>query len=172
VDWNPFYTTMATSTATVMGLLFIAVQLSNDKLNEDDKHPIRGLTFSTFYILLSVFILSVIFLIPSIDQFQRALVLFIGASFGLVRVISSWLPIMRNPYFGRRERTGQTIWHFIGPVLAYFFLVYIGFQILHNHPGNVDFEISIALILLFINGIRNSWNLVLEMTFDRRKKFR
>jgi hypothetical protein len=170
MDWNPYFTTMAAATATVMGLLFIAVQLSNDKLKEDDKRPIRALALSTFYILMVVFLVSVFFLIPALGPTQQALVVFLAAGFGLLRIFSNWLPVMRNPYFGQRERAWQTVWHFIGPMLAYFYLVYIGIQILSGgQPQGTDFEVAIVLIFLFSNGIRNSWNLVVEMAFDRKK---
>ena len=160
---------MAAATATVMGLLFIAVQLSTEKLENDETRPYRALAFSTFTNLMVVFLLPVCFLMPALNNQNRALIAFIAAGFGLWRIFRNWLPLIRNPYLGRRERTFQTIWHIIGPLLAYFYLLFIGFRILSNNPQDPNFQIAITLVFLFSTGIRNSWNLVMEMTFDRKK---
>ncbi len=172
MDWNPFYTTLAAATATVMGLLFIAVQLSSDKLKDDDKRPYRALAFSTFNILMVVFLMPVCFLIPALDVAGRSIVVFICAGFGLLRILRTWLPLIRNPFLARSERAWQFIWHILGPTLAYLFLLFVGFQVLTTQAPPFDFsnfQIASTLVFLFSVGIRNSWNLVVEMAFDRKK---
>ncbi len=172
MDWNPFYTTVAAATATVMGLLFVAVQLSSEKLKIDDKRPYRALAFSTFNILMVVFLLPVCFLVPVLGPAGRAIVVFIIAGFGLVRIIRNWFPLNQNPFLGRRERVWQMVWHILGPLLAYLFLLVVGFQLLLDQSQDSNFhyyQIAFTLVFLFSVGIRNSWNLVVEMAFDRQK---
>ncbi len=172
MDWNPFYTTIAAATATVMGLLFIAVQLSGEKLKLDDKRPYRALAFSTFNILMVVFLLPVCFLIPVLDAAGRAIVVFIGAGFGLLRIIRNWFPLIQNPFLSRNERAWQIVWHILGPLLAYLFLLLVGFQMASSQAQDANFhyfQIAFTLVFLFSMGIRNSWNLVVEMAFDRQK---
>jgi hypothetical protein len=62
VEWTPFYAAMATSAATVIGLLFVAVQLRAGRIAGDQSDRWWAIAFSTFYAFLTVFFLPLSYL--------------------------------------------------------------------------------------------------------------
>jgi len=83
-SWQPFYTTIATSSATLMGLLFVSLSLNRQRLDPHGRIAARR----TFGNLLDVLILSLIFLIPHEHPFGLFLALF---TFGVSRFLSTVL---------------------------------------------------------------------------------
>ncbi len=168
MDWNPFYTTIATSTATVLGLLFIAIQVNPKKFNIEQASPYRALALSTFNILFVVFFITAAFLIPSLDLKGKGACLVVAIWIGFFGTLRFWIPVLRGIYFGGAERNRQTLWHFIGPVLAYLFLGYITIQMFRGGIGDPFTSLGFAILGLFGAGIRNSWNLVIELLVQEK----
>ena len=72
MEWTPFYSTMATAAATVIGLLFVAVQLSAERIAGDQSDRWWAIAFSTFYMFLTVFFLPLSYLSPALKPHGRA----------------------------------------------------------------------------------------------------
>ncbi len=168
MDWTTFYLGTAGAAATLMGLLFIGVQF---RLGASMKDPVRRwqlIARSTFSMYLLLFVLPMIFLIPTLDNAGRASLIFILAFFGSVRAITAWLPVWRS--IGRhRERLGETAWLLIGPLGAYLSLAYCGFQLqTATHTDGIQTGIALTFIGFFSIVLRNSWNLLVEVPDDER----
>ncbi len=167
MDWNSFYLMMAGATATVMGLLFIAVQGSIGRYDRRHNPHYRALALSTFNIFFLDFFIPAFFLIPAIGQQGRACAIFVGVGLGVIGVFRNWLPVFREVYNRRTERAFQMFWHFVSPLLAFFYLAYVAVLMLRGtSPIITQVEIAITLVALFSNGIRNSWNLIVESAFQ------
>lgn len=81
-SWQPFYTTIATASATLTGLLFVSLSLNRQRLDDAARMAARR----TFGGLIDVLVLALIFLIPYGQPLGLGIALL---AFGLARVLST-----------------------------------------------------------------------------------
>jgi len=80
--WQPFYSTIALSAATLAGLLFVSLSVNRQNLDKQTREGARR----TFSNLLDVLVLALIFLIPHEQQFGLCITL---GTFGSVRLVAA-----------------------------------------------------------------------------------
>ena len=159
-----FYIVSAGAAATLVGLLFVAVQIGPPITlsgGVSRRHAMARSTFAIFVLLLA---LSMDFLLPFQTTHERALVALAGAVFGIFRAVRTWVPVWADKLQGRAEfRLWQTAWLLLGPLVAYAFIILAGVEQLHTSDRNaLDIGIAPWFIVLFVIAIRNSWNLLVE----------
>jgi hypothetical protein len=158
-----FYIVSAGAAATLVGLLFVAVQIGPPLVGSGPIGRRHAMARSTFTIFVILFALSLYLLLPGTPNRARALALIGGCVGGAVRAVRTWLPVWRDKLQGRIQfRLWQTAWLLIGPLLTYTYLFTGGIAALQGDPKAVDIVASSGFILLFIIGLRNSWNLLVE----------
>jgi hypothetical protein len=170
MDWTNFYLATAGASATLVGLLFIAVQFNIDTMR-DPGNRWRAIARSTFALYTTLFILPLVFLIPSLDVRGRGDAALIIAGFGALRSITTWLPVYRSSLTERRfERAWQTAWLLIGPVLSFLLLASDAYDLAQGDqaPGVLT-AIAFVLVGLFVIALRNSWNLLVEVKYEKRQ---
>jgi hypothetical protein len=161
-----FYVVTAGAAATLVGLLFVAVQIGPPLVGSGPIGRRHAMARSTFTVFVMLFVVSLYLLVPGIPSSARAFVLIGGAISGAARAIRAWIPVWRDKLHGRIEfRLWQTAWLLLGPVMTYGYLTFraIG-QLAGIDPNGVDNGASAGFILLFLIGLRNSWNLLVEAT--------
>jgi hypothetical protein len=158
-----FYAVSAGAAATLVGLLFVAVQFSLPAVSSKVFQHRQATARSTYLVFFVLFVLSLVLLIPDRPSFQAQIVI-AGAVIGLVRAVRAWIPVWRGMAQGRIEaRVWQTAWHLIGPLTAYAGLIRLSLeQLLSRDSTLLAHGASYVFIFLFIIGIRNSWNLLFE----------
>ncbi len=170
VDWSSFYVAIAGAAATLLGLLFIAVQFNIETLTADPSNRWRAVARSTFTIYVVLFLLPLVFLIPGLSTAFYGYALLIAVVSGAVRAVSAWLPVWRSIFHKQGERVWETLWLLVGPLIAYASLGRLGFDLLNNYPlSQVQENIAITMIWLFTIVLRNSWNLLVEVTYERKQ---
>jgi hypothetical protein len=158
-EWHDFYLLVGTVSATLLGLLFIAVSLGVGFLTGQRKEATRTFMSPVVVHLASVFFLSATALIP----WHRAefLAAIIGATAVIGAILSSYITI-------QVVRTNMT--NYLEDYIAYGFLPGLGYLALlaagvsiylQMEPGLYAF--ASALLLLEIVNIRNAWDLTLTM---------
>ncbi len=167
MDWTSFNLAAAAAAATLVGLLFIAVQFNTDALAQDPGNRWRGVARSTFSIFTLLFLLPMFFLIPLLDAPGRGIVVGLIAGFGVVRSILTWIPVWRTRHDHRMHQFWQTFWLLVGPVVSFLALGRDAFALLQGDQSNAVLG-SIALIQvgLFAIALRNSWNLLFEAPYE------
>ena len=161
-----FYIVSAGASATLVGLLFVAVQIGPPLVGAGPIGRRHAMARSTFTIFVVLFVLSLYLLAPGLPGSARALVL-VGASVGgAARAVFTWIPVWRDKLHGRIEfRLWQTAWLLLGPLLTYGYLIVRGTAQLRGvDPNGVDNAASAGFVLLFVIALRNSWNLLVEAT--------
>ncbi len=163
MDWTTFYLSTAGAAATLMGLLFIGVQFRLGTHTSDTVSLWPLIARSTFSMYLLLFVLPMIFLIPTLSNTQHAAAVLVIALFGTIRAIATWLPIW-HAIRQHRERLRETAWLLIGPLATYLGLAYFAFQLnTTTRPDDVQTNIAFTLVVLFSIVIRNSWNMLVEL---------
>jgi hypothetical protein len=168
VEWTPFYATMATAAATVIGLLFVAVQLSAERIAGDQSDRWWAIAFSTFYMFLTVFFLPLSYLSPALKPHGRAVLTLVLAAIYVFRMAQTSFLIWHGMFRKRGDRLWETFWNLLGPVFVYILLGYDALRTLLNNPYvPMDDRIAILLTVLFAIALRNSWHLVVEGVFRK-----
>ncbi len=167
MDLNIFYTVLATAAATLLGLLFIAIQPNIGRLSSGPQNQWKALAISTFHIYTSVFVLSMFSFVPA----YRMPVTAIAAVLGIWRQLRTWSPVWQQPDQARFERWRETFWLLLGPILCFGALVY---SVVQLQPGgsNEGLETNIAtiFIILMVIVLRNTWRLLVELPSEQQKK--
>ncbi len=164
MDLNIFYTALATVAATLLGLLFIAIQQNGERLY-DPHNRWHALAVSTFYSYTVILVVALFTFIPLL----RAQALALGCLIGIWRQVGAWLPVWRLTVAGRLARLRETFWMLLSPVFLYASLLYASFH-LQQGKGDEASESSMAavFIVLLVIVLRNSWRLLVEIPGEER----
>jgi hypothetical protein len=167
MDLNIFYTVLATAAATLLGLLFIAIQPNIERLSNDPKNHWKALATSTFHIYTWVFIMSLFGFIPA----YRAPTFLVASVLGIWRQLRTWAPVWQLTFKGRFERLRETLWLLIGPILVYGALIYYSTQLQHGKgTDEIETNIATAFVILMVIVLRNTWRLLVEIPSEQQWK--
>jgi hypothetical protein len=159
-----FYVVTAGAAATLVGLLFVAVQIGPPLVSRGRVGPRHAIARSTFTVFAIVFVVSLLFLVPDTPLRLRAIVTVAAAFGGALRAVRTWVPVWRDKFEGRIElRLWQTAWLLVGPLVTYAYLALAGVRQLQSiHARILDVDAAYAFVALFMIALRNSWNLLVE----------
>ncbi|HTR83785.1 MAG TPA: hypothetical protein VMI56_04870 [Reyranella sp.] len=165
-EWHDFYILLGTASATLLGLMFIAVSLGAGFLTEERQAGTR--TFMTPVVVHygSVFFLSALALFPSHQA--AVLAVLVGAIALAGAGLSTWITI-------RVVRTSMT--NYVEDYFAYGVLPGVAYLALLGAAASICLEKELgfdllagALLLLAIVNIRNAWDLTLSMVRQHGRK--
>jgi len=172
MDWTSFYGATAAASATLVGLLFIGVQFNIDLFVENLGNRWNAVARSTFEIFTLLFLFSLCFLIPSLNDDGRSTVILIGVGIGTIRAIVTWLPVVHSAgALLRADQFARTFWLLVAPLVLYSVLAFtaIGYLIGHE-PSLNQSNVAFCLIGLFSVCLRNSWRLLFDVALERKKE--
>lgn len=159
-----FFGWTAGAAATLLGLLFVAVQVGFGRFSYDPGNRLHAMARSTFSLFVTVFIVSLLFLYPGLDRRGLSIGVAIMAGFGAYSVTRCWLPVWGGMIREHRlERTLQTAWLLLAPLVCFAFLVYDSYDQLIS-PQRRIIELAVPAVILALLGIalRNAWNLLVQ----------
>lgn len=163
MDWTTFFVVSAGASATLVGLLFIGVQINIERFGSDPKNSWNLLARSTYLFFALLFLGSFVFLIPTLADRARGQILIGLSAGGIVRVLLSWRGLREfSRQFGARLFVTLVL-----PFVAYGLIV-LGSIRLWTRQGTVDEArelISVGFWFLYVVALRNSWSLL----FDARQ---
>ena len=167
MDTNVFYTVLAGVTATLLGLLFVAVQQNITRLSRGPGTRWNAVAISTFQTYWLILAMSLFTFIP----FFRAAVLAFASVLGILRQVRTWLPVWKLTTQGRVARLRETLWLMVGPVIIYAFIIYCSLQ-LRQGKGDEWLETSLATAFsgLLLSVLRNSWTLLIQIPSEEQRK--
>jgi hypothetical protein len=160
-DWNLFFATSAGSAATLLGLLFVAMQLHLD-VYKDPKSRWGALAQSTLTMLSIDFSMSLFFLMPGLPLAVRGEVILVVVAFAIFRSTRIWWPVVRLGEQGRSHRLAQSFWLLILPVLAYVYLATGSIGLLQGTSSSL-LTVGSSFMILFGFAMRNAWRLVVSI---------
>jgi hypothetical protein len=164
-SWHDFYLTMGTASASLIGLLFVALSLNLDAITETSNDDLRALAEQSFNSFSLVLLIAVVFLIPSGNPASYGvayLVLGVGAGYRMLRRA----PVVWRSR--RRDRLGEGVfWRFVLPGFAILILVVSGFGLIFGQPSALYWLVSVIIGLL-MSAARSSWDLLVKVGEGRR----
>jgi hypothetical protein len=161
--WSQLYATIATVAATLMGLLFVAVSITNTKLTVDVRDGTRHLAEQAFRSYSTALFISLVALYPDVSlvTFGRIALAITASSalFALVRLYAA----IRSLANGTTSRVPGISTRMLSAVVGYGLLIFaegeMGFFALEAR-GTLA---SGALVLLSAAAL-TSWNLLLGLS--------
>ncbi len=167
--YSTFFLAATGAAATLLGLLFIAIQFNIDTFARDPSNRWRATARSTFAIYVLLFVLPLLLLLPGITAAYQGSALIFGAVFGIFRALWTWWPVWRAALQRREERWLQLLRLLVGPLVVYGLLIYSGVRLLQGRsPQGYEIGIALSLVGLFVIALFNSWNLLVELTYERK----
>jgi hypothetical protein len=171
MDLSIFYLGASTAAATLLGLLFIAVQFNLENFAAEAEQRWRAVARSTYSTFVTLFVLPLLLLIPMTGIPVQGEIILVIVVVSVIRILRTWMPVWRGIFHGRVEQLWQTAWLLLAPLLVYLFLGVLGLALLDNQDSiPIQLGIVYALVGLFVLALRNSWYLLVEVTLERKRK--
>lgn len=174
-DWQNFYMLLGGASATLVGLMFIAISFGSNRWIPEDR-PILAASFNAF--MSPTFIHFVYVLVTAMVVFVPTLSETVLGALLVVAGIGSLGHIARNlPFLLRRYRAGSIdrsdlVWYSLMPALGYILYLDAGIGLLRAAAGRPTHgqalnALAAATILLLVIGVRNAWDLVVFLALRR-----
>ena len=171
IDLTTFYLGASTAAATLLGLLFIAVQFNLESFAAEADDRWRAVARSTYSTFVTLFVLPLLLLIPKIVVRGHGEIILIVVVASVIRIVRTWIPVWRGVFRRHIERLWETAWLLAAPLLAYLYLGWLGLTLLTNQDSDsIELGIAFTLVGLFVLALRNSWHLLVEVTLERKRK--
>ena len=155
--WSDLFTLSGGASATIIGLLFVAISLRSDIRKAAETSLDRTVVGHNFFMLLSVLLISIFFMVPDQDQ----------DSLGTSVIITAALPgffFTRDLFRFRRDRDldrSTLLWSFLMPIFCYLVTIGIGISFIINDDTEISWFIFVISMLLVIP-TKSSWDLLME----------
>jgi len=154
--WQNVFVVMGSSSAALIGLLFIATSLH---LNEIIDNPyLRRRAYNNTRYLLMIFVEALLILFP-----QPMLIL--AAELIAINLFGLWLPLRNTyTYFTNREGYRQAGWSIYRAIV--FFIVFLlgilaGVVILIGHLNWGIYLLAASCVILVVTVVLNAWSIML-----------
>lgn len=155
---------MATSAATLTGLVFVVITLVRDtKAIQPNEEGLATFTTPIVIHFAAAFYIAAVFIVPWRAYTGVAVLVGLCGAYGVVyvsRVIARTMRLGGDDYTPDLE---DWIWYNFVPLLAY--LAVLGGAIVLPHAAlDALFAIAGGVLLLLFAGIRNAWDVVTYLT--------
>jgi hypothetical protein len=145
----PYFTAIATATAALIGLLFVAVSLRDESIFGKDARPGgEALAVSAFTGLVNSFAVAVLAMIPDANVGYAAVVLAVLSLAGAVRL-------------NQRLHAAKNLLVYVTTLAAYGTQLGYGiYLILSPHDGNAVRNVCYILFATMVVALARAWNLL------------
>ncbi len=167
MDLNVFYTALSGVAATLLGLLFVAVQQNIARLSSGPRtrwNALADATFQTYALLLAMALFTFI-------PIFRTPILLGFSVLGIMRQVRTWLPVWKLTTQGRAARLRETFWLMVSPVILYAWVIFWASQLRQGRGDEwLETNLATAFIGLLLVLIRNSWRLLTQIPQEEPNK--
>jgi hypothetical protein len=157
-DWHDFYVLVGTASATLVGLMFVAVSIGTAIFNEDHRAAVTAFITPTVMHFASVLFACLIATMPSHSWYTLGGLLGAGALAG--SVYSGGVAVqmvIRNRYKVDLE---DRLFYALLPLAGYV-LALVAAVLLFTHAAAVSADlIAAAVLTLLLAAIRNAWDMM------------
>lgn len=167
-QWQNFYMLLGGASATLVGLMFIAISLGSSRWTPEER-PILAASFSafmspTFIHFVYVLVTAVVVFVPTLNETVLGGLLVL-TGIGSLGHIARHLPFLLNRYRARRIDRSDLVCYSLLPSIGYILYLDAGIGLLRAalrgmRPAHAFDALAAASVLLLVIGVRNAWDLV------------
>ncbi|HEX9532038.1 MAG TPA: hypothetical protein VGA58_04605 [bacterium] len=164
--WQNFYLLMGGASATLVGLMFVAIWLGSNLFTEQTLAGLRTFVSPTLMHFVYVLITAAVVVIPTMTRTVLSVLLLLVGLISLAISLSG-VPYMHHQY--RKQQTDITdwVWYFLIPSASYLLYVAAGVALLKGASQALN-ALAGASVLLLVVGIHNAWDLVVWFVLRKR----
>lgn len=170
-DWQNFYVLMGGASATLTGLMFVAISLGmNLARNEQMDEAIRTYVTPTLFHFVAVLVLAAIALMGGHTPLTFALLVGALSLLGLWKVRGAMRLMRRHLETQSADHIREDnhwMWHGILPLMAYVLAGSVGIGQAISTAPLLFMGLALAEIMLLMVAIRNTWLTVLWIARQR-----
>jgi hypothetical protein len=166
-EWQTYYFMVGTASATLIGLMFIAVSLGADLPAATDEQGVSTFVTPMLIHFGSVLAISAVMLVPTFRQMSLGVALVaIGLGFTLY---SLWIrrQFINHPSSGNYSKSDWK-WYVYFPIVGDVLVILTGIWLLMGSTDALDL-LAVALVVLLIISVRNTWDLMMWIAQYRQK---
>ena len=153
-DWHDFYVLVATASATLVGLMFVAMSIGTTIFNEEHRAALETFLTPTVVHFAAVLLAGLVIVIPAHTWVGLAAVLTAGGLAGTVYCASLLVQVVVRHSFNV-ERIDRMFYLLI-PLIGYLLVLVSAALLLVQSTASANL-IAAALLTLLLAGIRNTW---------------
>jgi hypothetical protein len=167
-EWQIFYATIATASATLAGLLFVAMSLNVGMFARADNIGLKKLAIQTLTNFLYIIIFALIFLIPRQGPIGLGVPLMCNGLAGLVSTISHHRLLLTNIPPGISPR--KTYVRAAMTLAAFVTLIIVSFLVMVRASTASLYWLVAPMILLLTSASLGTWALLIRVREASAKK--
>lgn len=159
--WHDCFTLLGASSVTLLGLLFVAVSLRDDIRKQADNAYLKQMVSQNLTSYLTVFLMSIFFLIP--DATAQSIAISIAAT-----VVAPLINSIRTAPLYRRQFASDRslfVWYGLVQTLCYLAAL-IGALLLGRYEESALTTMLVVMIFLVIIPTNNAWQLTASTSDD------
>jgi hypothetical protein len=158
-DWHDFYILVGTASATLVGLMFVAVSIGSSIFNEEKRASMGAFITPTVLHFACVLFACLIIVVPTHSWCTLGGVLGFGGIFGLIYCSRILSDIVIRQRFKVDLDLSDRLFYALIPLLGYLLILISAVLLLMQSPASVDL-IAVGLLTLLLAGIRNAWDMM------------
>jgi hypothetical protein len=156
-NWQTFYATIAGATATLLGLLFVAVSLNRAHLDLEENAHLMSLARQTFSTYLFILTFSIVMLIPKQTPAGLGIPLTCIGIYGLFHVIREMV------FHVRRIRFMVSLRRYGWSLLAFILMVTSSLHVLVHGDSDSLYHMVSSMFMLLVSATKSTWVLLVEI---------
>lgn len=159
-EWQVFYATIATASATLVGLLFVAMSLNLGMFAGTENIGLKKLAGQTLTNYLYIIVFALIFLIPRQGPIGLGVPLMCNGFAGLIRTVSHLRTLLSNIPQGISRK--HTFVRAAMALVAFLVLIIVSFLVMVRANADSLYWLVAPMILLLISASLNTWSLLIR----------
>lgn len=170
-SWQSFYLLAGTASATLIGLLFVAVSLHVDLIGESGAGTVISLARRTFYRFILVVVVSLLFLVPQQNTLGLGIPLLAVGAVDVARTLRAGKHILKTfkrsaGWRGAVNRFGLPV---VLPLFSSLGLIAVALSLLHGDTAYLYWLVPIVVGIL-TSAATNAWDLMLGLARYRLQR--
>ncbi len=166
-EWQNFYFMIGSSSATLVGLMFIAVSLGTELPSARDERTVNTFVTPILKQLMSVLVIAAIMLMPTFRNESLGIVLLVvGSALTLYAVNIAWR-FFRFPNAQTTTPIQDLLTYAVLPVLGNIFIIFTGAGALSGSTDALNW-VAVGVVLLVVVNVINTWDLMMWIAQNRQ----
>jgi hypothetical protein len=156
-DWHDFYVLVATASATLVGLMFVAMSIGTTVFTEEHRAALETFLTPTVVHFAAVLFSGLVIVIPAESWTSLGAVLGAGGLAGAIycgRLLM--LVVIRHSF--NVERIDR-LFYLLFPLIGYLLVLATGVLLFMASPVGAV-VMAVAILVLLIAGLRNAWDMM------------
>jgi predicted neutral ceramidase superfamily lipid hydrolase len=164
-EWRDYFAVIGGAAAALVGAMFVVVSIGIGFFNRGHATAISSFLTQTVIHLSAVIVICAFTMVPTLDWAWFGAGLVLAALVGLV-----YSGIVARDVARRRElELVDHFWYAAVPLVGYLAVAAAAYMTLEDRPHPIE-VLAFAVALLVIGGIRNSWDMIVFLVTQNRKR--